>query len=405
MKFKINRLAVIGLTTSLLILPCSVKAASINDQTFGIIGASVWQEPVSTDGHLEKYSDLPGDSDFSIATRKAAPIAAALKPETPLSFRGSAGAALYKSISPGVVLLITKSGLGSGSVIKKSGLILTNWHVVKGYDSVAIIFKPPLGAKLKPTDVYRGVVKRVDALTDLALVEITNPPKNMTILKIGKLKDVEIGGDAHAIGHPTGESWTYTRGIISQVRSGYVWKTSSKVKHKATVIQTQTPINPGNSGGPLLSDNGKIIGVNTFVKSTAQGINFAVSTNEVFEFLKSKTSRYAVPISTRKQKCKAVSDKRDTNGNGRMDVKRIDTNCDRKPDIFIFDKDENGRDDLILIDSDFDGKIDTKVVPSKKNGRLDVWLYDKNGDGKPDLIGVDKDNDGKPDKYRVIKRG
>jgi S1-C subfamily serine protease len=77
------------------------------------------------------------------------------------------------------------------------------------------------------------------------------------------------------IGHPTGEAWSYTTGVISQYRQNYEWQAEgNSIRHRADIIQTQTPINPGNSGGPLLSDSSNLIGVNSF-KSGGEGLNFA----------------------------------------------------------------------------------------------------------------------------------
>jgi S1-C subfamily serine protease len=88
-----------------------------------------------------------------------------------------------------------------------------------------------------------------------------NPPKP---IDLADEKDIAVGADVNAIGHPENLRWSYTKGIISQIRNGFAWSDESKIKHHADVIQTQTPINPGNSGGPVLSDDGKLIGVNTF---------------------------------------------------------------------------------------------------------------------------------------------
>ena len=91
--------------------------------------------------------------------------------------------------------------------------------------------------------------------------------------------------DVHAIGHPTGEAWTYTTGVISQYRQAYEWQVEDDpIKHRADIIQTQTPINPGSSGGPLFGDSSSLIGVNSF-KAGGEGLNFAVSVDEVRKFL------------------------------------------------------------------------------------------------------------------------
>jgi len=102
-----------------------------------------------------------------------------------------------------------------------------------------------------------------------------------------------VGQDVHAIGHPEGQIWTYTKGLISQIRANFEWSTSDRDKHRAKVIQTQTPINPGNSGGPLMDDNSRIIGINSFLLPGSQGLNYAVAVDEVREFLKRQTSRRA----------------------------------------------------------------------------------------------------------------
>src|SRR5690606_14286963 len=123
------------------------------------------------------------------------------------------------------------------------------------------------------------VVKR-DGVADLALLQVADVPAGVKPLAVGSAASVQVGADVHAIGHPTGEAWTYTRGVVSQVRKDYAWMD----EHKATVIQTQTPINPGNSGGPLINDDLEIIGVNSF-KADGEGLNFAVSADDVKAFL------------------------------------------------------------------------------------------------------------------------
>src|SRR5262249_62247933 len=112
------------------------------------------------------------------------------------------------------------------------------------------------------------------------------PARLIKPIKVAPGDNLEVGADVHAIGHPTGETWTYTTGIVSQIRPDYEWSGGpNDVKHRATVIQTQTPINPGNSGGPLLEDSGMLVGVNSFWQPKAQGINFSVSAKDVRAFL------------------------------------------------------------------------------------------------------------------------
>ena len=80
--------------------------------------------------------------------------------------------------------------------------------------------------------------------------------------------------------------WSYTKGVVSQIRSNYQWKTNDKNKkenYQATVIQTQTPISQGNSGGPLFNNDGKLVGINTMIFGEGQNLNFSVAVDEVKE--------------------------------------------------------------------------------------------------------------------------
>jgi V8-like Glu-specific endopeptidase len=157
---------------------------------------------------------------------------------------------------------------------------------VKGYANVAVVFKPAVeGTQPTRDDIKVGQVVKYDEITDLALIKVSEIPVGRNPLRLGNTDEISVGADVHAIGHPTGETWTYTTGIISQYRMAYNWKNEGEdFKHKADIIQTQTPINPGNSGGPLVSDTGNLIGVNSF-KATGEALNFAVSVDEVKRFL------------------------------------------------------------------------------------------------------------------------
>ena len=112
-------------------------------------------------------------------------------------------------------------------------------------------------------------------------------PADLVVLKLGDEGSVEVGSTVHAIGHPSGEYWTYTEGVVSQVRMDYEWTGEDQLLHKASVIQTQTPINPGNSGGPLLDEDAKVIGINSFSEAGKQGLNFAIGVADIKRFLSS----------------------------------------------------------------------------------------------------------------------
>ena len=93
-----------------------------------------------------------------------------------------------------------------------------------------------------------------------------------------------MGSTVYAIGHPSGEAWTFSSGMVTQIRPNYKWDYENS-SHSANVIQHEVPTNPGNSGGPLLDEQGLMVGVNSFVRIDSQLINFSVAIEEVEEFL------------------------------------------------------------------------------------------------------------------------
>jgi S1-C subfamily serine protease len=156
-------------------------------------------------------------------------------------------------------------GLGSGFIIDKSGLVLTNAHVVDKADKVTV--------RLKDGRSFEGKVQGVDEVTDLAVVKI-NAGGNLPTAPLGSSANVQVGDWAIAVGNPLGFDNTVTLGIVSTLR-----RSSAQVgipDKRLEFIQTDAAINPGNSGGPLLNDRGEVIGINTAIRADAMGIGFAI---------------------------------------------------------------------------------------------------------------------------------
>ena len=126
-----------------------------------------------------------------------------------LNFRGSSGVNLYRRAAAGVVLVCTNESMGSGAVLE-NGQVLTNHHVIEGYERVGILFKPAKGKELSIDAMFQADVVKIDELADLALLKLTKQPANITSLELGKMDTVEIAMEVHAMGHPEGQSWTYT---------------------------------------------------------------------------------------------------------------------------------------------------------------------------------------------------
>ena len=286
--------------------------------------------------------------------------------------RGAQDVSLFRRVAPSVVLIFTAGGIGSGSVLQ-GNIILTNLHVVDHNQEVTVLFKPanPNG-KAATDEVVKGDIVKVDVQRDLALIRPRSLP-NHTIRPLEiSTQDIEVGADVHAIGHPKGEDWTYTKGIVSSVRPDYEWTYGQGEKHRATVIQTQTPINPGNSGGPLLSDDGKIVGVNTFIKTGAESLNFAVAAEEIRFFLRNPDDGIAALQTCNQPKIIFEGRNRDNNAVIRM----VSLRCDDTADVTFVWPDDAREPIYALFDSHRRGKPNGIILDLRRSGRWEVSYWE-----------------------------
>lgn len=310
----------------------------------------------------------------------------------------SIGSKIFKQHSNSVVLIATDNGgLGSGSVIRSDGLILTNWHVVGDAEEVLVIFRPKGFAAIETGENYIADVLKADQEVDLALLKLRHLSRTLSPISIASPDTIEIAEDVHAIGHPKQNYWTYTKGVISQIRPNYKWTGDGTIFHYADVLQTQTPINPGNSGGPLLDDQGKMVGVNSFGDVEADGLNYAVAATTVKNFIES--------ISIKNPSAGLVNSDPAILGS-------YDTNDDGYLDTWHLDYDRNGILDCVKIDTNFDGEIDVAFIDKNENEIAEMILdyvavdgktvlvisIDENEDGIRDQIAYDYDMDGNIDK-------
>ncbi len=162
------------------------------------------------------------------------------------------------------------TGQGSGFIVDRDGIILTNAHVVSKADKVTVT--------LKDGRSFEGEVRGTDEVTDLAVVKINSRGEDLPIASLGDSSKVEVGDWAIAVGNPVGLNNTVTLGIISTL-----YRSSAQVgipDKRINFLQTDAAINPGNSGGPLLNAQGEVIGINTAIRADAMGIGFAIPINK-----------------------------------------------------------------------------------------------------------------------------
>jgi serine protease Do len=164
---------------------------------------------------------------------------------------------------------VPTSGVGSGIILTSDGYILTNRHVVANSQSLTVAFSD--GHELPATIV------KISDTTDLALIKVT--ATGLRAAPIGDSSTIQVGQTAIAIGSPLGTyTETVTRGIVSGLNREITVQ-DEVTRRQVTLsglIQTDAAINPGNSGGPLLDGAGKVVGINTAVATSANGLGFAI---------------------------------------------------------------------------------------------------------------------------------
>jgi serine protease Do len=230
----------------------------------------------STDSHKSHSKNNTVETDNSIDSNLSARIKSKLPDFAPL----------VEKLKPTVVHIATTSGrgnpyllkryhgmkdhgsLGTGILISSDGLILTNYHVIRGAARITV--------KLSNGKTYPAFLKGRDDLTDIALIKIKG--KNLPVAPFGNSETLNIGAWVIAIGNPFGLSNTVTAGIISAKNRTDL--NPGKLDY-SNYIQTDTAINPGNSGGPLINLRGEVIGINTLVDTRGQGIGYAIPINRI----------------------------------------------------------------------------------------------------------------------------
>ncbi len=167
--------------------------------------------------------------------------------------------------------------IGTGVIIRNDGFIITNYHVVRGANSVFVTVQDDVGSTR-----YSAEIVKMDEALDLAMLKVV-PKAPLSAAVLGDSDAVRVADEVIAIGTPFGLDMTVSRGIISAKRKSLVIE---GVTH-SNLLQTDAAINQGNSGGPLVAPNGTVIGINTAIytpNGAFAGIGFAVPSNQARMF-------------------------------------------------------------------------------------------------------------------------
>ncbi|HEY7375835.1 MAG TPA: trypsin-like peptidase domain-containing protein [Polyangia bacterium] len=166
-----------------------------------------------------------------------------------------------------------QEALGSGFIVDKAGIVLTNNHVVAGADEVIV--------RLPDNRRFAARVLGSDPPTDVAVVRIDKPPADLQTVNLGDSDKVRVGDYVLAIGNPLGLGQTVTMGIVSAKNRVIGEKLGDIDPRYEDFIQTDAAINQGNSGGPLFNFRGEVIGINAAIinPGIAMNVGFAIPIN------------------------------------------------------------------------------------------------------------------------------
>jgi Do/DeqQ family serine protease len=208
----------------------------------------------------------PSVVNVSVKVKREAGAEGGMSPEMEERFREFLGPELYERFFRRRTPRGEGQAAGSGVVVDPRGYIVTNNHVVENATEIEVRLSD--GRRFKAALVGR------DGRTDLAVLKIENLTGPLPVADLGDSDRLRVGQWAIAIGNPFGLDRTVTMGIISATGRTHVG-----VAAYEAFIQTDASINPGNSGGPLLNLDGRVVGINTAIVSSGQGIGFAIPIN------------------------------------------------------------------------------------------------------------------------------
>ena len=340
------------------------------------------------------------------------------------------GADIYDEYSGNVVFIGNRkndkiNAIGSGLIINKNGIkVITNWHVIEDADSINVWLKPPKlideNYLIERVDSYSAKLISVDKKKDLAILVVNGLNKKVKPIKFAKFENIRIGEYTFAIGHPKGLLWNISGGIVSQKKENHNWDYRDS-KHNANVVQTDAKIRQGNSGGPLFNKDKELIGINTF--TYGEGLNFAVSSDDVLAFInakpkiiKKKKNKYIqkknkgntwIQKKKKKKLEKGTLDlsdaiEADVNNNGTIDAWLIDDNNNGIYELAYGDSNEDGVIDVYAIDKNEDSNFEVVLLDTDSNGDPDKAEIDENEDGTTDVVAYDYNEDGEWDKFENV---
>ena len=206
---------------------------------------------------------------FSIAALQAQPLRFDLDAQLPLADAMDIPIEVIARVDPSVVSIQHEQAGGTGFILSEDGYILTNGHVVRGFDA-----EDPTRPAQSITVVLHNEVQLPATVIgfsmdpDVALLRV-QPDEPLRPVTLANSRNVSVGQRCFAVGTPVGLRRTFTSGILSNIDR-------TDLGTEVVVFQTDAAINPGNSGGPLFDQQGRVLGINTYASRGANNLGFTI---------------------------------------------------------------------------------------------------------------------------------
>jgi len=325
-------------------------------------------------------------------------------------------ASFYQQHCRSVAYVGHKTAVGTGTVISKDGMILTNASVVKDQQNVKVALIQACDGS-ENMKVYSGRVKSLNKERDLAVVELIQKPDQLFPVTIALAQDVQVGTTVYSVGRPTAATWEMTQSTVAKVNASIKRDGADSLP----VIQTDSAQNQNKPGGPLFLADGRQVGVNIAElvlsgKLPSAGGTFAIAGETVIGLLDELGLKFSGPRIERDSQGKPPiapikpAPQTDNNESAKPDQDNRESEQDRSPEplvdndstdkppckekVLYSGRDEKLKGNIRVSDMNCSGKPNNRQLVPDDETRPLVTDADRNGDSLPDMQLVDLDRDG-----------
>jgi len=191
-------------------------------------------------------------------------------------------------IAGSAALVLSPLRRGSGVVVDARGFILTSWQIVRGLTDVNVLIHAVTDGNAAISAIVPARVVKLSRLSDLALLQLTRLPGELTVVRFGKSGALAEGAVVHAIGHREDGTWTHTLGKVTEVHAQSSWHSEPKVLHRAAVVESRLLDRPGAVGVPLFNNELELVGLGVYWSAEHEQLT-SVAGDSIRAFLVSPT--------------------------------------------------------------------------------------------------------------------